>query len=78
MAAISETGHNWFMQRMEVNATPEQQQLVQDDLEQMRELYEDYHDKLGQLRQIAEEYEATRQNIRFKLRSQQKAARREK
>jgi len=75
MPAISEARYNWFMQRMEVNASPEQQQLVQDDLEQLRELYEDYQHKLGQLHRLAAQYEATRQNIRFKLRCQQKASR---
>ncbi|MGV8092087.1 MAG: hypothetical protein AB2L24_09520 [Mangrovibacterium sp.] len=70
MAAISETQHRWFIQRMELYISPEQQELVQEDLEQLLQLYRDYHSRLCQLRQLGKEYETTRQNIKMKLRRQ--------
>ncbi len=76
MAAISKAGHNWFMQRLETSAAPVQQQLVKDELKQLQSLYREYQVKMGQLQQLAGQYEATRQNIRLKLRAQQQAARR--
>jgi len=75
MTAISEAGHNWFMQRLEANAGPGQQELVQADLELLQQIYNDYRSQLKRLRRLAEEYDNTRQNIRLKLRAQQKAAR---
>jgi len=76
MAAISKAGHNQFMQRLETNASPGQQQLVKHELKQLQSLYREYHVKIVQLQQLAGQYEATRQTIRLKLRAQQKAARR--
>jgi predicted patatin/cPLA2 family phospholipase len=75
MAAISETQHRWFIQRMELLTSPDKQELIQEDLDQLRQLYRDYHSMLHQLRQLAEEYETTRQNIRLKLRQQQQVTR---
>jgi|GEM_PF-3346315 len=75
MAAICKAEHNRFMQRMETNADPGQQQLVKDDLKQLQSLYREYQVKIEQLQQLAGQYEATRQNIRLKLRAQQKASR---
>jgi hypothetical protein len=75
MAAISETQHRWFIQRMELRTSPEQQQLVEEDLDQLRQLYRDYHSRLYQLRHLAEKYEVTRQNIKLKLRQQHQASR---
>lgn len=75
MAAISESQHRWFIRRMEERASPEQQQLVEEDLAQLRQLYQDYHSQLYQLHHLAEEYETTRQNIRLKLRHQYQVSR---
>ncbi|MGV8094897.1 MAG: hypothetical protein AB2L24_23845 [Mangrovibacterium sp.] len=60
---------------MEERASPEQQQLIEEDLDQFRQLYRDYHSRLYQLRHLAEEYETMRQNIRLKLRQQHQATR---
>jgi len=51
---------------------------VKEDLKQFRRLYLEYHAKIEQLHQLAGQYEATRQNIRLKLRAQQQAALRKK
>ena len=78
MGAISKTDHLWFIERLEQHASPEQQELVQDDLDRLKQLYLSYSDELDQLRQITESYTETRQNIRTKLRSQQETARKQR
>ncbi len=72
---IGKAEHTRFIQRMELHASSEQQELIQDDLDHLRQLYRDYHSMLYQLRHLAEEYEATRQNIKMKLRHQHQASR---
>lgn len=78
MAAISEAGHNGFLQRLETYVAPGQQKMVQADMELLQQIYKDYRSQLKRLRRLVEEYDHTQQNIRFKLRVQQQTTRREK
>jgi len=78
MGALSKAEHNGFIGRMERGASPEQQELVKEDLGRLKQLYARYRAGLKQLHQITGEYETTRRRIRSKLRLQQRAARADK
>ncbi len=59
---------------MEEQASIEQLELVEEDLEHLKQLYASYQAGLKKLHQITGEYKKKRQNIKEKLRLQRRAA----